>query len=794
MQAAAQDDTPGTVVTFYSYKGGTGRSMALANTACTLSWQLPPEQQVLVVDWDLEAPGLHRFFPPRLRRGRPLLQGLGLGAEPGLIDLLRDLAQALPAELPADEQAAEALARRALDGLDLDRYIERTEYPQVWLLRAGRDDDGEYSRRVNTFSWESLFERAPMIYRLLAQSWAQRFRWVLVDSRTGVTDISGICTSLLPDKLVVVFTPNRQSLSGVRELVSRALSYRRASDDLRPLTVYPLPSRIEASLDDQRRDWRKGNLENGIVGFQPVFEELFRECYGLPDCSLDDYFDDVQIQQTPDCAYGEVISVRQEGGDRFSLASSYREFVRRLTAAQPPWGHARVPPAAAEAPAGPHVQDDAADRTAQPATSAAGDAGVAGAAGAANAAGPAPGATANSPPMAGPAAAPLPVEAAPVAAPPSPAGMEAGRQRVFLSYASDDRRRIEPLAQRLMTEGFEVFWDRERLLTGASWSREIEAALDAADVVVVFWSRAAVQSEWVLSEATEAARRSVILPVLLDEVTPPLAFRVYHTLAWSSQRPEDQQHLVAAVREVASRRPGQASLPMPAAPSPYPPAYPPAYAPGPAPAGGSTGQAIPAGGRRLLLPLLLVILVLLGALFWSWFRVSAPAQNLPDPAASHPTISGVPASVPLQTLVVAEVLGLDSNEARTRLEKAGLVTRMLRAGSTDEQDWIDGVVTQQLPAAGTVVVAGTRVKLTVETRTVAMPDLLGKPLAEATLQLNKLGLRRSEEIAQVVNLKVRAGIVLGQSVPAGQRMAVGATVQLRVASAPKVKEAPDKAP
>jgi eukaryotic-like serine/threonine-protein kinase len=140
------------------------------------------------------------------------------------------------------------------------------------------------------------------------------------------------------------------------------------------------------------------------------------------------------------------------------------------------------------------------------------------------------------------------------------------------------------------------------------------------------------------------------------------------------------------------------------------------------------------------------------------------------------------------------VLGLDSNEARTRLEKAGLSTRMLRTGSTDEQDWIDGVVTQQLPAAGTVVVAGTRVKLTVETRTVAMPDLLGKPLAEATRQLNQLGLRRSEEIAQVVNLKVRAGIVLGQSAPAGQRMAVGATVQLRVASAPRVKAPPEKAP
>ncbi len=47
------------IVTFYSYKGGVGRSMALANTAVLLARQ---GKRVLVVDWDLEAPGLERYF------------------------------------------------------------------------------------------------------------------------------------------------------------------------------------------------------------------------------------------------------------------------------------------------------------------------------------------------------------------------------------------------------------------------------------------------------------------------------------------------------------------------------------------------------------------------------------------------------------------------------------------------------------------------------------------------------------------------------------------------------------
>ena len=54
---------PGQVITFYSYKGGTGRSMLVANTAWLLA---SVGKRVLLMDWDLEAPGLHRYFKPFL--------------------------------------------------------------------------------------------------------------------------------------------------------------------------------------------------------------------------------------------------------------------------------------------------------------------------------------------------------------------------------------------------------------------------------------------------------------------------------------------------------------------------------------------------------------------------------------------------------------------------------------------------------------------------------------------------------------------------------------------------------
>jgi MinD-like ATPase involved in chromosome partitioning or flagellar assembly len=49
----------GTAITFYSYKDGVGRTLALANVAAALAgWGY----RVLCVDWDMEAPGLSYYF------------------------------------------------------------------------------------------------------------------------------------------------------------------------------------------------------------------------------------------------------------------------------------------------------------------------------------------------------------------------------------------------------------------------------------------------------------------------------------------------------------------------------------------------------------------------------------------------------------------------------------------------------------------------------------------------------------------------------------------------------------
>src|SRR5471032_490239 len=324
---------PGEVVTFYSYKGGTGRTMALSNIAVLLARRENASVPVLMLDWDMEAPGLHHYFEQHEER-------------PGVLEFFEACRQQLERfrlEPASRHGSDEALAQRVLDAIDWQPYVVRVdEGSPLYLMRAGRFDTS-YSERLAQMRWDQLFDACPALFRCFADTLAAHFRYVLVDSRTGRTDSAGICTTLLPKKLVVVFTPNRQSLEGVDALVTRAIEYRRShEDEQRPLLVYPLPSRIEMGDGAQRAEWRRGDVQKSIAGFQPMFERLLRVSYGLPQIALDSYFDEVQLQQTKTFAYGEQLAVRiDQGGDRFSLTRTFDAFLDWLAGGYFPWQSSR---------------------------------------------------------------------------------------------------------------------------------------------------------------------------------------------------------------------------------------------------------------------------------------------------------------------------------------------------------------------------------------------------------------------------------------------------------------------
>ncbi len=95
---------------------------------------------------------------------------------------------------------------------------------------------------------------------------------------------------------------------------------------------------------------------------------------------------------------------------------------------------------------------------------------------------------------------------------------------IFISYASADRQQAETLAQGLKAQGWTVWWDRT-IPAGRTFDEVIEEALDAAKGVIVLWSEKSVKSSWVRTEAQEGADRNILIPVLIEKVRIPLAFR-----------------------------------------------------------------------------------------------------------------------------------------------------------------------------------------------------------------------------------------------------------------------------
>jgi hypothetical protein len=95
---------------------------------------------------------------------------------------------------------------------------------------------------------------------------------------------------------------------------------------------------------------------------------------------------------------------------------------------------------------------------------------------------------------------------------------------IFLSYLSSDRLRAATVASALRDVGWDVWWDRS-ILPGDSFDDVIEEELAATSCLVVLWTTDSVKSHWVRTEAAEARKRGILVPVMLDAVEIPLAFR-----------------------------------------------------------------------------------------------------------------------------------------------------------------------------------------------------------------------------------------------------------------------------
>ena len=295
----------GRIVTFYSYKGGCGQTMALANIAWILASR---GKRVLVVDSDLESPGLHHYF-------HPFLDDSIVSSTPGVIDIITDYAwEAVGIRERAPDWHLE-YARVGLHAVSLNW--------QGWLddgaldfLSAGKLHS-DYSSSVSAFDWDNFYDRlgGGAFLDALRENMKASYDYVLIDSQQGLNDVADICTVQLPDILVVCFNLNNQSIDGGAS-VARQIDSRYKD---RKIRIFPVPMRLDEG-EKEKLDISRSFARSKFSGFPN----------GLTAAQAREYWPSVEIPYKPFYAFEEILATF---GDLPGLPTTLLAAYERLTAA-----------------------------------------------------------------------------------------------------------------------------------------------------------------------------------------------------------------------------------------------------------------------------------------------------------------------------------------------------------------------------------------------------------------------------------------------------------------------------
>ncbi|KUL42776.1 FxSxx-COOH system tetratricopeptide repeat protein [Streptomyces regalis] len=288
----------GQIITFYSQKGGTGRTMAVANIA----WILASNgYRVLASDWDIEAPGLHRYF-------HPFLDATTSGATTGVLNLFAQYVADWHTSTEPEADLRQRHARVLPHAVSVDWIFPSGG--TLDYMPAGRQD-GEYLTHLMDFSWREFTDLfgGTRFLDALRHDMKSRYDYTLIDSRCGVSDLVGLCTIDLPDVLVNCFTLSSQSIEGA------AVMARSIAREAHPRSLRMLPVAMRVG------DGRGTRLA--------AARELVRSSFPrLPA----DYWAGMEIPHQPEYAYEETLATFGDpSGDPNSLLTAFERLTDRIT-------------------------------------------------------------------------------------------------------------------------------------------------------------------------------------------------------------------------------------------------------------------------------------------------------------------------------------------------------------------------------------------------------------------------------------------------------------------------------
>ncbi len=191
-------------ITFYSFKGGVGRSLTLSNMALWLADEM--KAKVCVIDFDLEAPGLPYKFD----------------------DLQNPEDQERLAHTEGIVEYVDEFNQTGFPPADFTRFylsFTTAKGNPISLIPAGNLQQADYWRKLFDINWQQLFEYdASTGYSkglLLLEDLKGRIEaelapdFLLIDSRTGLTETASITLKLMADKAILVGINNRENQDGL---------------------------------------------------------------------------------------------------------------------------------------------------------------------------------------------------------------------------------------------------------------------------------------------------------------------------------------------------------------------------------------------------------------------------------------------------------------------------------------------------------------------------------------------------------------------------------------------------
>jgi hypothetical protein len=155
---------------------------------------------------------------------------------------------------------------------------------------------------------------------------------------------------------------------------------------------------------------------------------------------------------------------------------------------------------------------------------------------------------------------PTPASPVPRTAPSAP--LIATPADVFISYAHDDRARVEPLVRAMRQLAIEP-WIDQQLAPGESFPERINIQIASCGAHIVAWSARSLASHWVRSEAELGRNQGTLIPVFLEpcDLQPP--FNILHTAdlsRWQGEHSDPQWRMVLGALAQKLSRPGLQEL------------------------------------------------------------------------------------------------------------------------------------------------------------------------------------------------------------------------------------------